>query len=118
MAFNEHLNDRIREALADLQNVEEKRMFGGSCYMVNDKMCIGVIHDEMMCRVGPDNYEMAVEKPGCREMIFTTRPMKGYVYVAEEALRTQDEFHYWINLCLDFNIHAIPSKKKMKKSGR
>ena len=114
MAYNEKLNDRIREALQDLPKVEEKYMFGGSCYMLNGKMCIGVVEDEMMCRIGPDVYEEALEKPGCREMIFTGKPMKGYVYVGEEGIKTKKQFDYWVGLCVAFNKHAKASKKKMK----
>src|ERR1044071_7207738 len=112
MAFNEQLSNRIREAMANVPHVEEKLMFGGICYMVNDKMCIGVANDEMMCRIGPDNYETALEKPGCREMVFTGSPMKGYVFVASEGMQSKKGFDYWINLCLEFNAHAKSSKKK------
>ncbi len=114
MAFNEKLNDRIREAFVDLPNVEEKYMFGGCCFMLNGKMCIGVVEDEMMCRIGPDAYEDALEKPGCREMIFTGRPMRGYVFVEEEGFKTKKQFEYWIDLCIAFNEHAKASKKKKK----
>jgi len=114
MPFNETLNNRIRETLQDQPNVEEKHMFGGTCYMVNDKMCVGVVGDEMMCRIGAEAYEAALEKPGCREMVFTGKPMKGYVFVSAEAVRSKKELMYWINLCVAFNVHAKASKKKRK----
>jgi TfoX/Sxy family transcriptional regulator of competence genes len=115
MAYNETLNDRIREAVSSIPNVEEKHMFGGICYMVNGKMCVGVIKDDMMCRIGPDAYESALEKPGCREMDFAKRPMKGYVYVDLDGLKTKKELEYWISLCLEFNETAKASKKKKPK---
>lgn len=114
MAFNEALSNRIREALVKVPNVTEKLMFGGICYMVNDKMCIGVANDEMMCRIGEEAYEAALERPGCREMMFTGRPMKGYVFVADEGMKTSKDFQYWIDLCLAFNPKAKSSKKKPK----
>lgn len=117
MAFNEKLSNRIREALVDVPHVDEKLMFGGICYMVNDKMCIGIVKDELMCRIGPENYEVALEKPGCREMIFTGKPMKGYVFVSDEAIKSKKDLNYWIELCLKYNAHAKSSKKnKSKKS--
>ncbi|MBL7911980.1 MAG: TfoX/Sxy family protein [Bacteroidia bacterium] len=116
MAFDEKLNDRIRESLEHIAEVEEKYMFGGSCYMVNGKMCIGVVKDEMMCRIDHDIYEKTLEKPGCREMIFTGKPMKGYVFVSKEGMKTKKQFDYWINLCLEFNAIAKASKKKLKNS--
>ncbi len=85
---------------------------GGLTFMYNGKMCIGIIADEMMCRIDPVLQDTVLEKPGCRMMDFTTRPMKGYVMVAEEGMRSQAEFGYWIDLCLDFNSRAKASKKK------
>ncbi|MES2680646.1 MAG: TfoX/Sxy family protein [Bacteroidota bacterium] len=115
MAYNSKIADRIRESLMDLPKVEEKIMFGGVCFMVNDKMCIGVVKEEMMCRIDPDVEAVALEKTGCRPMDFTGRPMKGYVYVSDEGMKTKKNFDYWINLCLDFNSKAKASKKKLKK---
>jgi TfoX/Sxy family transcriptional regulator of competence genes len=112
MAYNEQLNDRIREAMCVFPNVEEKHMFGGTCYMLNGKMCVGVVKDEMMCRIDPDLYEEALDMPGCREMVFTGRPMKGYVYVSEEGMKTRQQFDYWMGLCVAFNKKAKSSKKK------
>ncbi len=114
MAYDERLADRIREQLVNLPNVEEKSMMGGLTFMVNDKMCIGIIKDEMMCRIAPELHDTVVEKNGCRTMDFTKRPMKGYVMVDETGMRTQQEFDYWINLCLEFNEIAKSSKKKKK----
>lgn len=115
MAYNEKLSDRIRERISEISNVEEKFMFGGVCYMLNGKMCVGVVKDELMCRIDPEVYEEALEKNGCREMVFTGKPMKGYVYVSEEGMKSKKDFDYWINLCLDFNSKAKASKKKVKK---
>ena len=114
MSYNEKLADRIRIRLAEIPKVEEKFMFGGVCFMVKGKMCIGIVKDEMMCRIGPDSYETALEKNGCREMVFTGKPMKGYVYVSDEGMKSKKDFDYWINLCLDFNSKAKASKKKNK----
>lgn len=115
MAFNEKLSDRIREVLADQSDVEEKYMFGGVCYMVNGKMCVGVIKDDMMCRIGPDKEEASLEKKGCRPMDFTSRPMKGYVYVDESGWKSKKDLEYWVGLCLEFNAVAKPAKKKAAK---
>jgi TfoX/Sxy family transcriptional regulator of competence genes len=114
MAFNEKLSSRIREAIACLPNVEEKHMFGGVCYMLNGKMCVGVVKDEMMCRIDPAVYEESLSRKGVREMEFTGRPMKGYIFVSEEGMRTKKDFDHWIGLCIDFNKKAKAAKKKKK----
>jgi hypothetical protein len=114
MAYDQRLADRIREKLCNLSNILEKEMMGGLVFMYNNKMCIGIIKDEMMCRINPDLHETAVEKTGCRTMDFTGRPMKGYVLVDETGMRSEKDFEYWIGLCLEFNGKARASKKKDK----
>ena len=116
MAFDEKLVDRIRESLADLSKVEEKNMFGGVCFMLNSKMCIGVVKDEMMCRIDPVMDEIVLEKTGCRQMDFTGKPMKGYVFISKEGMKAKKAFDYWVGLCLEFNSKAKASKKKPKKT--
>lgn len=115
MAYNEKLADRIREKFADLDNVTEKEMMGGLTFMYNNKMCVGIIKDELMCRIDPALHEESVEKIGCRTMDFTKRPMKGYVMIEETGMKSKKEFDYWIDLAIDFNKKAKSSKKKTKK---
>lgn len=115
MAYNETLVDKIREALVELTDVEEKHMFGGVCFMVNNKMCVGVVKEEMMCRINPELDVIVLEKIGCRPMDFTGKRMKGYVFINDEGMKTKKEFEYWINLCLEFNVIAKSSKKNLKK---
>jgi TfoX/Sxy family transcriptional regulator of competence genes len=112
MAYDEKLADRIRERLVDLPALEEKEMMGGLTFMVNGKMCVGIIKDELMCRIDPNLHEEVVEKTGCRTMDFTKRPMRGYILIEDIGMKTQKEFDYWINLALEFNPRAKSSKKK------
>lgn len=115
MAFNEKLADRTREIItATHKNVEEKRMFGGLCFMVNGKMCVGVEKDRMMVRLDPALYDEVIEKEGCQPMDFTGRVMKGYVFVDAVVLNTKKKLEYWVSLALAFNKMAKPSKKKKK----
>lgn len=115
MPYSENLANKVRECLAELKKVEEKKMFSGICFMVNGKMCICVSKEELMCRVGPGEYDNALEKNGCRPMIHNGKAMKGFVYVHEDAVRTQKSLQYWINACLEFNKQAKSSKSKTKK---
>lgn len=114
MAYNEKLANRIREALSLIPKIKvlEKEMMGGLTFMVNDKMCVGIIKDEMMCRINPEFHDEAIEKTGCRTMDFTKRPMKGYVMIDESGMKSKKDFDYWINLSLAFNKFAKSSKKK------
>lgn len=115
MAYNENIADRIRNSFAALSNVEEKKMMGGIAFMYNGKMCVGVIKDDLMCRVDPNIFEDLIKLKGCRPMDFTKRPMKGYIYVDESGMKTDKQFNFWIDKALEFNPLAKASKKKKKK---
>jgi TfoX/Sxy family transcriptional regulator of competence genes len=115
MAYNEDLADRIRETIAVThENLTEKKMFGGLCFLVDDKMLAGVIQNRLMLRLDPEKYEELLEEEGCSPMDFTGRPMKGYVYVDNEVLDKPKKMEYWISLALEFNKIAKPSKKKKR----
>ncbi|EQA37486.1 TfoX N-terminal domain protein [Leptospira inadai serovar Lyme str. 10] len=115
MAYSETLAIRVRAALPHIQNLEEKKMFRGICFMVNDKMCVCVANDELMCRIDPDIYDSVLEKKKCRPMIHNGKVMKGFVFVDEKDIKSKKEFQYWIDLALDFNGRAKASPKRKKK---
>ena len=116
MSYSEKLADRTRELIAASQdNIEEKKMFGGLCFMVNDKMCIGVEKDRLMVRLDPEKYDEAIGKKGCLPMDFTGKVMKGFVFVSEDVLKTKKQLSYWVDLALEYNKVAKVSKKKKSK---
>ena len=115
MAYNEKLADRLREALAHLPTVEEKKMFRGITFMINGKMCVCVSGDEMMCRFDPALHELLAERNGFRTMVMKGREYKGYGYVSQEGIKSKKEFEFWLNQCLTFNSKAKASRKPVKK---
>ena len=120
MAYDDKLAARIRKTLSEIENliVEEKRMFRGIAFMVNGKMCLNVSNDELMCRINPDLQEDLAARNGCRPVIMRGKPAKGYIYVSQDVLEIQKDYDFWINLCLEFNRIAKPSKKKKLLKGR
>ena len=115
MAYSESLADRVREYLADLPALEEKEMFGGLVFMYNEKMCVGVIKDGLMCRIDPDLFEEMLEKHGVTPLATPASSMKGFVVVDETGIKTRKEFEYWIDLALVFNEKAKKTVKKKRK---
>lgn len=112
MAYSEELAQRIRKKLAGLPDIEEKKMMGGLVFMYKRKMCVGIIKDDLMCRIDKEEHEEAIKKPGCRTMDFTNRPMMGYVLIDDTGMRSEKDFNYWINMSLKFNEKAKASKKR------
>jgi TfoX/Sxy family transcriptional regulator of competence genes len=117
MAYSEILAQRVSQALGKTPNVESKKMMGGLTFMVNAKMCVGVVGEELMVRIDPEEHDRALEKKGCRVMDFTGKPMKGFVFVGAAGLKSDRDLDGWIAMALDYNQRAKPSKKK-SKAGR
>ncbi|MFT3682034.1 MAG: TfoX/Sxy family protein [Ferruginibacter sp.] len=116
MAYDEKLADRIRELISTTHDItEEKKMFGGLCFMVNDKMCMGVESERIMVRLDPAIYEQVMDKEGCTAMDFTGKVMRGFVFVDKDVLKTKSQLNYWVQLALAYNRNAKASKKKSKK---
>jgi len=113
MPYNEQLAERVRKVLGPhKKHIEEKKMMGGLTFMLRDKMCVGVLKDELMCRINPEIHDESIKKKGCRTMDFTKKPMKGFVFVNPSGTTSQKDLEYWIGLAVDFNATAKASKKK------
>jgi len=116
MAYNERLAARVRDFLSHHRGVEEKKMMGGLTFMVNHKMCVGIVNNDLMARIDPELYEAALKKTGCREMDFTGRPMKGFVFVGPDGTTSKRQLESWIALAMAFNKKAKPSRKRKRSA--
>ena len=109
MAYSEFLADRIRQRLANAGSIQEKKMMGGLLFMVNEKMCVGVDTDRktqvdrLMVRVGKTHYESLLTKKGCRDMDFTGKSMKGFVFVYPEGFDNDNDLDFWVQKALEYN---------------
>lgn len=109
MAFDEGVAERIREAFEGRSDIVEKRMFGGIAFMHSGNMCCGIADDMLMARVGPDAYDDALKRPHTREMDFTGKALKGFVYVESAGFAEDDELRKWLVLCEAFS-GSLPPK--------
>ena len=121
MAYDEYLADRIKLVFNEKRvSFETRKMMGGLCFMVDDKMCCGIHINKktndslLMARIGDVVYEKELEKLECLPMDFTGRPMKGFIFVTPDGFDMEEDLAYWIQLCLDFNPFAKSTKKKKK----
>ncbi|MCB9251053.1 MAG: TfoX/Sxy family protein [Flavobacteriales bacterium] len=112
METDQYLLERLRNTLKQSGTVfTEKKMFGGNCFMVDDKMCFGTYKGGLMVRIHPDETDELIKVNGAGEMIHGGRPMKGYLFVQPEGYDNDDSLSFWINKCLEFNPIARSSKK-------
>lgn len=110
MAYDEGLAARLREQFQGRRDVEEKKMFGGLCFLISHHMCLGIVGDTLMARVGPDNYDNCLRQKHAREMDFTGKAMKGMIYVAPEGIQEDANLAHWVELCSDF-VESLPPKR-------
>jgi TfoX/Sxy family transcriptional regulator of competence genes len=114
MSYDIKLADRIREYLATncRAKIDEKKMFGGLAFMINNKMCINVSGNNLMCRFDPQLQDEVAETEGFEPMIMKGKELKGYCYVLPSGFTSKKNFEYWMNLALRFNDEAKSSKKR------
>ena len=109
MAFDESLAARIRDALERKRGVEEKKMFGGICFLLNGNLLVGVWKDSLIARLGPDGGEAALREPHVRVFDITGKPMKGWVLVSPEGVEEDDQLTEWIQRAIQF-VETLPAK--------
>ena len=120
MAYDEGLAERIRGVLDDRSGVSEKRMFGGIAFLVHGHMAVGIVQDKLMVRVGRESYERVLQERHARQMDFTGRPMKGFVYIVPEGYESDAELQRWVDLGVSHvtSLPAKPAGAKTKPSAR
>ena len=108
MAYDEGLAQRMREILAGVPDLDEKKMFGGIGYMVRGNMACGVHGEAVIVRVGADRYEEALSDPHTSPFDLTGRPMKGWVWVSSDGVQSDDELEAWMQRGVDFALSLPP----------
>jgi TfoX/Sxy family transcriptional regulator of competence genes len=109
MPYNEALAQRVRATLAEQDAVDEKKMFGGLAFMLNGNMCCGIIHDDLMVRVGAEQYADALAQPYAHELDFTGRPMRGMIVVDAAGLSSDADLDAWVRRGVAF-VSGLPAK--------
>ncbi len=112
MAYNQHLAERIALALKRKKiSFIEKKMFGGLCFMVDDKMCVGVMKEKLMARINPAEAENLLQKEGATLMDFSGKSMHGFLFVNDDGWDADADLDFWVEKCIEYNPLAKSSKK-------
>ena len=105
--------ERIADLLASKGIAyEQKRMFGGLCFMVDDKMLIGTYKGGVMARVDPAEAETLANRPGANHMIHGGRPMPGFLMIEQAGFERDADLSFWLDKCLEYNPKAKAGGKK------
>jgi hypothetical protein len=109
MAYDKGVAARLREVFADTTGIVEKKMFGGIAFMHYGNMCCGIVNDVLMARVGPDAYTDAIRRRHVREMDFTGKSLRGFVYVDPDGFAEDEQLREWVAICQAFTS-TLPAK--------
>ncbi len=107
MAYDEALADRVRDQLADLSGISDKRMFGSLAFLTDGRLTVGVTGDDLMVRVGPDAAADALERPGTRLMEMGGRRMRGWIRV-DGAELDDHVLREWLGRARDYVLTLPP----------
>jgi TfoX/Sxy family transcriptional regulator of competence genes len=107
MPYNLKLAERIRVALEGMPFVE-KKMFGGVGFLLHGNMAVGVHKENMIARVNPEKHEKLLKKKGARVFDLTGRPMKGWLMVEPEGVKTATQLSAWVKEGVEFALTLPP----------
>jgi TfoX/Sxy family transcriptional regulator of competence genes len=108
MAYDELLAVRIRAVLGPLPNLDEKKMFGGVCFLIDGNMVAGVYKDDLIVRIGLIGYQEALVRPHTKLFDITGKALKGWVMVEPEGCATESDLKAWIERGLEFSSTLPP----------
>ena len=109
MAYKEELAQRVRVILENQSGYEEKKMFGGISFLLNGNMACGVIRDDLIVRVGADNYTDALLKPHVELFDLTGRAMTGWIVVKEPGYQSDSDLNDWVKQGQEYSL-SLPAK--------
>ena len=111
MPYSISLAQRVRFQLAQWRNIDERKMFGGVCFMMNGNLLVGIWHDSLVARLGPEGAAEALRHSCVREFDVTGKPMKGWVLVDPDGLESDEQLGRWIERASDFVV-TLPRKER------
>ena len=109
MAYDESLAQRVRDVLEARPDLSERKMFGGIAFMLAGNMAVGVIDDDLMVRLDPDDARRALAEAHVRPMDFTGRPPRNMVFVDAAGTAGDEDLAAWVEAGAD-HAASLPPK--------
>ena len=111
MPYNAKIAERVESCLKTEPGISQRKMFGGVCFLLHGNMLCGVAEDDLMVRVGKDQYEILLKHKYAREMDFTGKALKGFLFVSADGIKSKASLEKWIGHCFEF-VRTLPKKPK------
>ncbi len=85
-------------------------MFGGLCFMVNEKLVVGVMKGgELLVRTDPDRFDDLLAVDGARQAeMGAGRSMgRSWISVSAEGIATDESLEFWVHEALTYNSKIV-----------
>jgi TfoX/Sxy family transcriptional regulator of competence genes len=109
MPYNKQIDNRIGKIVNRWKNTDAKKMFGGVCHLLNGNMFCGVYKDCLILRLGETAAAEALKKAHTRPFDITGKPMKGWVMLADQGFKSEEQLRAWLNKAKHF-VKTLPPK--------
>lgn len=109
MPYDELLAARVRNAVSSYSIFKEKKVFGGTCILINGNMACGVYKNDLVVRVGIEKHQEVMSRPNTKLFDITGKAMKGWVMVEPEGCASENDLKQWIELGVGY-ARTLPEK--------
>ena len=107
MAYDEDLDARVAELVTSL-GATRKKMFGGTCYLLEGNMLAGVWKEWLIARVGDEAGEAALRESAVKPFDITEHAMRGWIMVDRDVL-DDENLKRWVDAARAF-VSTLPPK--------
>ena len=112
MAYDEKLAARIRELITGERRLTEQKMFGGLAFLIGGNMAIAASgQGGVLVRVDPTRADDLVASTLATVAVMRDRPMRGWLRVGPERLRTKRQLAKWVDMGASY-ARSLPAKRK------
>jgi hypothetical protein len=94
--------ERVRQLLAERNDVEEKRMVGGRSFVVGGQLCCGVNAQGLVVRLGTDGVARAREQAHVRPLMMGDREVGSFAVVHPEGYAEDEALAGWVSRAVAF----------------
>ena len=108
MAYNIDLEHRIDKMIDRLGDISKRKMFGGIGYLLNGNMCFGIHKEYLIVRTSPERAAELLKSANTAPFDITGRPMKGWVFVTAEGIRSDEDLATWVHTGVDSALSLPP----------
>jgi hypothetical protein len=109
MPYNIELEKMIDRQAYELGISDKKKMFGGIAYMIRGNLAFGIHKEWLIIRTSPEKAETLLKQNSAKVFDITGRPMKGWLMISPENLKTDDQLLAILNLSIDY-VNLLPEK--------